>query len=67
MSITKGGFRKYVGTFLNEEDAARLYDKYAICLWGREAHTNFSYKKIEILKFLKSNEEGENIEEPNNL
>ena len=55
MMIVKGIIRKYVGSFLREEDAARLYDKNAICLWGRSARTNFGYNKIQILQLLNSN------------
>ena len=43
MMIVQGAQRKYIGAFVSEEDAARVYDKYAIILWGRQARTNFSY------------------------
>ena len=56
MMIVKGFIRKYVGSFLREEDAARLYDMYAICLWGRQARTNFAYTQSQILQLLKEYE-----------
>jgi len=43
MNIVKGFLRKYKGSFIHEEEAARVYDKYAIYLWGRAAQVNFAY------------------------
>ena len=45
MMIVKGSIKKYMGNFTNPEDAARLYDKYAICLWGKTAQVNFVYEQ----------------------
>jgi hypothetical protein len=43
MMIVKGFIRKYQGAFLDEEEAACVYDKYAIYLWGTAAIVNFAY------------------------
>jgi len=56
MMIIKGSLRKYVGAIICEEDAARLYDKFAFFFWGRLARVNFSYSKAEILELLKEEE-----------
>jgi hypothetical protein len=34
--IVKGSMRWYFGTILSEEQAAKIYDKYAIALWGTD-------------------------------
>ena len=57
MMIVKGSVRKYMGSFVVEDDAARQYDKYAIALWGNQARLNFDYSKREILELLKDEKE----------
>ena len=52
MMIVKGFIRKYQGAFMNEEEAARVYDKYAVYLWGKSAQVNFPYDKGQILELL---------------
>ena len=37
--------KTYVGTFKNDEEAARVYDLYAIYTNGINAKTNFVYTK----------------------
>lgn len=34
------------GTFSSEEEAAWMYDQFAICLWGDDAYTNFTYERV---------------------
>ena len=41
--INNGKFKKYVGTFVDEKQAAITYDFYAICLKLSKAKTNFTY------------------------
>lgn len=42
VAICKDHKRKNLGTFLNEEDAAREYDRHAVVLFGKFAHLNFN-------------------------
>lgn len=35
--------KEYLGTFKNEVEAARIYDKVHILIHGVKARTNFSY------------------------
>lgn len=59
--------RWYFGTILSEEQAAKIYDKYAISLWGTDvslieaitimffqAKTNFDYTCQQALALLNS-------------
>ncbi len=49
--------RYYLGSFDNEEQAARQYDKYAIYFFEDKAKTNFTYtkeKRMEIIEKLKN-------------
>ena len=46
--------KRYLGSFLNEEEAARVYDKVALQNHGHKAKTNFDYTKEEIDNILKS-------------
>jgi len=43
--VVKGELKKYLGSVQTEEKAGRFYDKYAFCIWGIKAKTNFSYTK----------------------
>ena len=57
-----GNFKKmYVGAIDEEKDAALLYDKVAILTHGLKAKTNFDYKKVEIERFLKDEDNIENL------
>ncbi len=57
--------KKYVGSFVDELDAALLYDKVAILTHGlkvyisifinSQAKTNFAYRKPQIIEILKEN------------
>ena len=37
--------KRYIGSYSIEEQAARVYDKYVIALFGIQAKPNFSYTK----------------------
>ena len=45
--------KRYLGSFSNEEEAARAYDKVALQHHGNKAKTNYDYTKEEIDKILK--------------
>lgn len=45
-------FKRYVGSYDNEEDAAKAYDKVAIYYHRTKAKTNYFYTKEEILNIL---------------
>lgn len=55
--IVKGSMRWYFGTILSEEQAAKIYDKYAIALWGTDAKTNFDYTCEQALALLNSEDQ----------
>lgn len=42
--------KKYLGSFSSEEDAARVYDTFALLYQGNKAKTNYNYTKEEIEK-----------------
>ena len=42
--------KRYIGSIPTKEEAAKLYDYYAIIFRGLRAKTNFSYAKSEILE-----------------
>ena len=44
--------KRYVGSFSNEEEAARAYDKVALQHHGIKAKTNFDYSKEELEQIL---------------
>ena len=46
--------KKYLGSFQNEEEAARTYDKVALQNHGYKAKTNYDYTKEEIDKILQA-------------
>ena len=46
--------KRYVGSFSNEEEAARAYDKVALQHHGIKAKTNFDYSKEELENILNS-------------
>ncbi|CAI2361931.1 unnamed protein product [Moneuplotes crassus] len=44
--------KKYIGTFVNELEAAKTYDLYAIAMQGKRAHLNFSYTSEEMVTMI---------------
>jgi len=44
--------KRYVGSYSNEEEAARAYDKVALQNHGTKAKTNFDYLDEEVKKIL---------------
>ena len=40
--------KTYIGSYHEDEDAARVYDKYALLINGFKAKTNFDYTGSEI-------------------
>jgi hypothetical protein len=46
--------KKYLGSYSNEEEAARIYDKVALKYHGIKAKTNYNYSKEEIEKIVLS-------------
>ena len=44
--------KRYVGSYSNEEEAARAYDKVALQNHGAKAKTNFDYLEEEVQKIL---------------
>uniref|UniRef100_A0A7S3J5K1 AP2/ERF domain-containing protein n=1 Tax=Euplotes harpa TaxID=151035 RepID=A0A7S3J5K1_9SPIT len=49
------GKKRYYGGIKDENEAAKLYDKYAILTQGVGAKTNFSYTKKQMLDILSEN------------
>ena len=48
-----GNLRKrYIGSISSEQEAAKLYDYYAILTHGLNAKTNFSYSKAQVQNFV---------------
>ena len=41
--------KKYIGTFVNEEEAARMYDLYNIAIKGKKAVINFDYTPEQLI------------------
>ena len=37
--------KRYIGSYVDEEKAARIYDKYAIALFGIQAKPNLTYTR----------------------
>ena len=74
MTINWGTNRKYIGVIQSETQAARFYDKYAICIWGTavscfevdcncvQAKTNFSYTPVQVVDLLSQTEYAERLE-----
>ena len=46
--------KRYVGSFCDEEEAARIYDKVSLQNHGFKAKTNFFYSEEEIRNIIKS-------------
>jgi hypothetical protein len=46
--------KRYVGSFSDEEEAARIYDKVSLQNHGCKAKTNFLYSEEEIKNIIKS-------------
>ena len=44
--------KRYVGSYSNEEEAARAYDKVALQNHGTKAKTNYDYKDEEVKKII---------------
>ena len=45
--------KTYIGTYRHDEDAARVYDYYAIYTNGVHAKTNYQYKKCDVVSILR--------------
>ena len=52
--INWGKFKKYIGTFKNEKEAAISYDFFSICLHASKAKTNFTYSSTLIAEMVES-------------
>lgn len=46
------GRKKYIGGFSDQDEAARVYDKYTLFAKGTAAKTNFSYTAADLEIFL---------------
>ncbi|CAI2359655.1 unnamed protein product [Moneuplotes crassus] len=44
--------KKYIGTFIDEIEAAKTYDLYALAMQGRRANLNFSYKPQKMIEII---------------
>ena len=45
--------KTYIGTYRTEEEASRVYDRFAILINGITAKTNHSYSKHQVLSILR--------------
>ena len=45
--------KRYVGSYSNEEEAARAYDKAALQNHGSKAKTNYDYTEAELARIIK--------------
>lgn len=52
--ITLNHYKEYNGGFSDELEAARVYDRKAICTFGLKAKTNNDYTKEEVMEILKN-------------
>ena len=52
--INNGKYKKYIGTYASEKQAAITYDFFAICLHLSKAKTNFSYDQELITEMIAS-------------
>lgn len=52
--------KTYIGTYDNENAAAKAFDFYSLLLHSLTAKTNFSYKKKEILEMIEKFKDPEN-------
>jgi len=50
--------KRYIGSISREDEAAKIYDFYAILAHGLKAKTNFSYNKKQLLKIAEQALEG---------
>jgi len=50
--ITLNHYKEYNGGFSDENEAARVYDRKAICTFGLKAKTNNTYTKKEVVEIL---------------
>ena len=48
--------KRYVGSYVSDEEAARIYDQYSIALFWIKAQPNFSYTKTQVEQILLSAE-----------
>lgn len=62
--INMGKYKKYIGTYPTEKEAALAYDFYSICLHSNKAKTNFSYDGGMISDMIHSFKGNNNLFEP---
>jgi hypothetical protein len=62
--INMGKFKKYIGTYPTEKEAAIAYDFYSICLHLKKAKTNFTYDKDVLLDMIQCYKENKNVFDP---
>jgi hypothetical protein len=62
--INMGKFKKYIGTYPTEKEAAIAYDFYSICLHLKKAKTNFTYDRDVLLDMIQCYKENKNVFDP---
>lgn len=62
--INMGKFKKYIGTYPTEKEAAIVYDFYSICLHLKKAKTNFTYKRDVLFDMIHSFKQNDNTLDP---
>ena len=50
--ININNFKKYIGTFVSEIEAARSYDLYSVAIQKNKALTNFSYSGSDMIEMI---------------
>jgi hypothetical protein len=65
--INLGDFKKYIGTYSTEKEAAIAYDFYSIVLNGYKANTNFSYELRTIVDMISNYKINDRIFNPSDF